>query len=176
MVKTALPPKTGVAKTRTQADGVATTTMTTTAMGRIRNLINSKWGQRILLPLGFLALSYFIYDQFFSEPSLEAAVAKGKAAPYPVLAENAPPGGTVLGQRARRTTGPPPRKYAEQYVEINGKVRKVNADKAIIVLESPNATHGISCSFPSKEDVSGVKPGDQVDDPGRGRRSGKAGR
>ena len=36
------------------------------------------------------------------------------------------------------------------------------AERAIVVLESPNAARGISCPFPSKGDIDGLKAGDQV--------------
>ena len=124
-------------------------------------MINSKWGQRVLLPLGFLCLTYFVYDTFFSEPSVEAAAERGRKAMYTVPQENVF-AADQFWTACEKDNGAGLRKYSEQYVELTGKVRSVNADKGVIVLETPVPQYGINCSFQFKDDMTGVKPGDQV--------------
>jgi hypothetical protein len=134
---------------------------------RFRRLINSKWGQRILLPLGFLAISYAIYDQFFSQPSAESVAAAQRDTLYQVKPENVL-AADQFWNTCMKNNGAGAKKFELQYVELKGKVRKVNAEKAVVVLESPNSTYGIACEFQSKEDVAKVKAGDQVTIQGEG--------
>lgn len=129
--------------------------------GKMKRWANSKRGQQILLPMGFLCVSYFIYDQFFSEPSLASAVSTGQKAPYTV-----PPGNVMSAEQywnefAKDNTAAG-KKYADQYVELTGKIRKVNIERAQVVLETPSSTNGITCGFLSKDLVEGLKPGDPL--------------
>jgi len=135
-------------------------------------LINSKRGQQILLPLGFLALSYFIYDTFFSTPSVDSVVARGKETDLPVAAENVFTADQFWATCTKDNGAG--NKFKDNFVQVSGKIKKVLADKGHVYLECPSTTNSIVCSFGSKEDVAGLKAGEDVTIQGEGGGGGKA--
>jgi tetratricopeptide (TPR) repeat protein len=141
-------------------------------IGRFRDWSNTKRGQQILIPLGFLCISYLVYDQFFSGPSIERAVAQGMNSDYPVDPKNVFTAEQLWNEYGK-DNALASKKYTEVFVEVSGKIRKVVPDKNLIVLETPSATSGIACLCISKEQVDGLQTGQDVTIQGEGSGRGK---
>jgi hypothetical protein len=129
--------------------------------GRINQVASSKWGRRVVVPLGVLAIGYLLYDQI-SGPSLSDAVARGNAAGYPVSHKlTAEEYQTAFAKNPKDAAA---KFHEDVYVELSGKVRKVLSDpkKAVVLLETPSATQAVECQFTTREEIEGLKAGDQV--------------
>jgi hypothetical protein len=128
---------------------------------RINQIANTKWGKRIILPLGALAICYFFYDLFFSGPSVSDIVARGKSAGYPIAHTLAASDYWDEFAKDNKAAGA---KFQEKYVELSGTVRAVvnEPKKVALILETPSSTNGVECNFTTADEFSGIKAGDQV--------------
>ena len=130
---------------------------------KFNRLANSKWGKRTLIPLGVLAIGYFVYDQFLSTPSAKGLADRGAAIGYPITPGNKLSAGEFWNEYVKDTKAAN-EKYAENYVELNGKVRAVVNDgaKVAVVFDTASDKQSVECGFLNKGDVTGLKAGDQV--------------
>ncbi len=138
--------------------------------GKFRKLINSKWGKRIILPLGLITMSYLVYDTFFDSVDGADIAAKAKKSAYPVAKENVFTADQLSELFAKDAAAA--RERSEVFVEVSGKVKKVT--ESGVELETPNANQSIVCEFPRKEDIPKLKAGDSVVIQGEGAKPNKS--
>ncbi len=113
-----------------------------------------------IIPIGLIAVCFSLYSQL-SGPDIEGAVRDGHAAGYPVSASMTAE--DLHGQFVRDSAGSA-KKYDEQYIEVSGKVRKVMNTKTSIgfVLATSHEKLGVECRLLQREDLDGIKEGDQI--------------
>lgn len=115
-----------------------------------------------IIPIGFIAVAWMLWSQF-SGPDVEGALREAEKAGYPVSATLK--ADELWAQFARdddaKKAGD---KFDEQYVEVSGKVKKVinTKDKVAILLAAGSGSNGVECRLLKKEDLEGVKEGDEV--------------
>ena len=127
----------------------------------MNQLAGSKWGKRIIIPLGFLSISYLIYSLFFGGTSLEEMIEQGKDANYPVAHKVSADdlwGAYAKDMKAANS------KYGDTFTEVTGTVRKADLTRtpAVLLIDTPSKEYGIECLFNEKGAIEAVQAGQQV--------------
>jgi len=130
---------------------------------KFNKLANSKWGKRLIPAFGVLALTYVVYDQFFSMPSAAGLADRGKKEGYPIAPGNKLSAADFWNEYAKDNKAAD-EKFADKYVELSGKVRTTTNDtkKIAVVFDTPSDKQSVECLFVVKGEIDGLKTGDQV--------------